>query len=95
MNWIKGGLLTIRDQRFALHTPNGSDFPGQLKIDASTMPLSLDFVHADGTVWEAIYAVEGDAFRLNYIEAGGKEKRPTLFETGSDTEASIIVLQRQ
>ena len=88
-------MLTITDDKFALHTASGRDLKGQLKINASAAPHTLDFVHADGTLWEAIYSLDGDAFKLNYIEAGAKDKRPTLFVTGNGTEASIIVMSRK
>jgi uncharacterized protein (TIGR03067 family) len=81
LDGIQGGVLTISERAFALHTASGKDLKGELRINASTSPRQLDFVHSDGSAWEAIYTVDGDAFKLNYIEAGGKDKRPTLFTT--------------
>lgn len=92
---IQGGALTFKDQAFALRTASGRDYTGEVKIDASTSPRQIDLLHSDGTLWEAIYTVDGDAFKLNYVEAGGKDKRPTLFSTSSETEASIVVLRRK
>jgi hypothetical protein len=55
----------------------------------------MDLIHADGARWEAIYIVEGETFRLNYVEAGGKDARPTTFVTNDATEATVIVLRRE
>lgn len=91
---IVGGTLTITDERFALLTATGNEFTGELRIDATTSPRQLDFVHADGTVWEAIYAATGDFFRLNYIDADGGAERPTLFATATATPGTIVVMRR-
>ena len=51
---IKGGVLTITDSTFALRTAAGNEFKGELRINPATTPRQLDFVHANGMVWEAI-----------------------------------------
>lgn len=91
---IKGGTLTIRDHAFSLKTASGAEFTGQLRIDASQSPMQLDFVHANGTVWQAIYSLNGDVFRLNYVEAGEQRTRPTLFATSAGGPGSIVVMRR-
>ena len=58
-------------------------------------PKHLDFLHdKDGVVWEAIYTVTDDTFRLNYVEAGEGNRRPTLFATSADTAGTVIVMNR-
>ena len=92
---IKGGVLTITDRNFALKTAAGNEFKGELRINAETSPKQLDFVHAGGTtVWEGIYTADGDVFRLNYVEAGGRDRRPTLFATSADSPGLVIVMRR-
>jgi len=92
---IKGGVLTIGDRSFALKTAAGNEFKGEIRIHQATTPRQLDFVHANnGPVWEAIYSVTDDVFRLNYVEAGGQDKRPTLFATSADTPGTVIVMRR-
>ena len=92
---IKGGVLTIADRNFALKTAAGNEFKGELRLNPTTSPKQLDFVHAGGTtVWEGIYAADGDVFRLNYVEAGGRDKRPTLFATSADSAGLVIVMRR-
>jgi uncharacterized protein (TIGR03067 family) len=92
---IKGGVLTITDRNFALKTAAGNEFKGELRLNPMTSPKQLDFVHAGGTtVWEGIYTADGDAFRLNYVEAGGRDKRPTLFATSADSAGLVIVMRR-
>jgi uncharacterized protein (TIGR03067 family) len=92
---IKGGVMTIAGEGFEVRTASGNMLKGTLKLDASKTPSQLDMTHADGTRWEAIYIVEGDTFRLNYVEADGKETRPVTFTTNDATEATIIVLRRE
>lgn len=92
---IKGGVMTIAGNAFEVRTASGNVLKGTLTVDTSKQPLQVDMVHADGARWEAIYALEGDTFRLNYIEAGGKDVRPTSFTTSGATEATIIVMRRE
>lgn len=92
---IKGGVMTIAGDGFEIRTASGNMLKGTLRLDASKQPSLLDMVHADGERWEAIYAIEGDTFRLNYVEAGGKDPRPTTFTTSDTTEATIITLRRE
>ena len=47
---IVGGTLTVTDQRFVLQTATGNTFKGEIRIDASTSPRQLDFIHSDGIV---------------------------------------------
>jgi uncharacterized protein (TIGR03067 family) len=87
--------MTIAGDGFEIRTASGNMLKGTLKLDPSKQPSLLDMVHADGERWEAIYAIEGDTFRLNYVEAGGKDSRPTTFTTSDTTEATIITLRRE
>jgi uncharacterized protein (TIGR03067 family) len=92
---IKGGVMTIAGDAFEVRTASGNMLKGTLKLDASKQPAHLDMVHADGERWEGIFAIEGDTFRMNYVEAGGKDVRPTTFTTNDATEATVIVLRRE
>lgn len=56
--------------------------------------MQMDLLHADGERWEAIYEVSGEAFRINYVEAGGKDPRPATFTTSEKTEESIVTMRR-
>ncbi len=92
---IRGGALIITDRAFFLKTAAGNELRGEIRVNASVSPKQLDFVHADGkTVWEAIYTLDDDGFRLNYVEAGGRDRRPTLFATSSDSAGTVIVMSR-
>ena len=92
---IKGGVLTIAEGSFVLKTAAGNEFKGGVRVYPSTTLRQLDFLHANqGPVWEAIYAVTDDVLRLNYVEGGGSDKRPTLFATSADTAGTVIVLRR-
>ena len=93
---IKGGVMTIAGDAFEDPlNASGNMLKGTLKLDASKQPSQLDMLHADGARWEAIYVVEGETFRLNYVEAGGKDARPVTFTTNDTSEATVIVLRRE
>ncbi len=92
---IKGGVMTIAGDGFEVRTASGNLLKGTLTLDASKQPAQMDMTHADGARWEAIYVVDGDTFRLNYVEAGGKDPRPTTFTTNDATEATVIILRRE
>ena len=95
MDGIKGGIIVIAGTTFEIRTASGNMLKGTLRLDASKQPAQMDLVHADGKVWEAIYEVTGDKARLNYVEAGGADRRPEDFTTSDKTEASIVLLGRE
>ena len=94
MDSLKGGVMTITGSNFEIRTASGNMLRGSLRADASKRPAEVDLVHADGEKWEAIYAVEANTLKLNYVEAGGKDPRPKAFATSATTEESIVTLQR-
>ena len=92
---IRGGGLVIEGRTFFLKTAADNEFKGEIRIDPTKSPKQLDFVHATGgVVWQAIYTVDEEMFRLNYVEAGGRDPRPTLFATSSDSAGTVIVMNR-
>ena len=95
MTGINGGVMTITGSAFEIRTASGNVLKGTLQLDASRRPSHVDLVHADGAVWEAIYEVNAGTLRLNYVEKGGKDPRPTAFTTSEQTEESIVVLRRE
>jgi len=92
---IKGGVMTIAGDAFEVRTASGNMLMGTLRLDPSKQPSQMDMIHADGARWEAIYIIEGETFRMNYVEAGGKDARPATFTTNDTTEATVIVLRRE
>ena len=94
MNGLNGGVMTVTGTAFEIRTASGNVLKGTLRLDATKRPFQVDLVHADGTQWEAIYDVTGETFRLNYVEKGLKDPRPTAFATSPTTEESLIVLRR-
>lgn len=90
---IKGGVLTITGDAFALRTAIGNEFDGKLTLDGRASPKQIDFLLSSGAVWEGIYAVSGDVFRLNYVEQGDAP-RPTVFATSAETFGTVIVMRR-
>jgi uncharacterized protein (TIGR03067 family) len=95
MDAIKGGVMTVTGEAFEIRTASGNMLRGTLRVDTAKTPFQMDLLHADGARWEAIYEVNADGFRLNYVEAGGKDRRPDTFTTGNGTEASIVRMRRE
>ncbi len=95
MDGLSGGVMTVTGERFEIQTASGNQLKGVLKLDKSKKPAVMDLMHDSGMHWEAIYQVDGEDFKLNYVPAGGKDKRPTAFKTSPDTEASIVILKRK
>ena len=95
MNGLNGGVMTVTGSAWEIRTASGNMLKGTLKPDASKKPPQMDMAHAGGTIWEALYETTGDTFRLNYVEKGEKDPRPTGFMTSEKTEESLVVLQRQ
>src|SRR5688572_30962514 len=95
MKGLNGGVMTVTGTAFEIRTASGNMLKGTLKLDATKKPAQMDMIHADGTVWEAVYETAGDTFRLNYVAKGDTDPRPTTFKTSDKTEESLIVLQRQ
>jgi uncharacterized protein (TIGR03067 family) len=92
---IRGGGLVIEGNTFFLRTAAKNEFKGEIRVDPTKSPKQLDFIHATGgVVWNAIYTVDEETFRLNYVEAGGRDPRPTLFATSSDSGGTVIVMNR-
>lgn len=94
MTSLNGGVMTITGTTFEIRTARGNLLKGTLRLDTSRQPFRMDMVHADGTEWEAIYEVAGDMLRLNYVEKGGKDPRPSAFTTSPASEETIVVLSR-
>jgi uncharacterized protein (TIGR03067 family) len=92
---LKGGVMTIAGEVFEVRTAAGTILTGTLQVDAARRPMEMDLLHADGARWQAIYDVSGDVFRLNYVEAGGKDPRPITFTTSDQTEETVVVMRAQ
>ena len=95
MDSLKGGVMNITGNAFEIRTASGNMLKGTLRLDGATRPLKMDMVHADGAVWEAIYETTADTLRLNYVDKGGKDPRPTTFVTSEKTEESVVTLRRE
>jgi uncharacterized protein (TIGR03067 family) len=95
MKTLNGGVMTVTGTAFEIRTASGNTVKGTLTLDASKKPAQMDMVHANGTIWEAVYETTGDTLRLNYVQKGEKDPRPTAFKTSESTEESLIVLQRE
>jgi uncharacterized protein (TIGR03067 family) len=92
---IKGGVMTVTGDAFEVRTASGNVLKGTLRLDASRKPAHMDLLHADGEKWEAVYEMTSEGFRMNYVEAGGKDPRPVAFTTSEQTEESLITLRRE
>lgn len=98
MDSVIGGTLILRGEEFQIRTAAGSELHGRFHVNATKFPHELDLNHVggmtEGTHWLAIYEISGDTLRLNYVDAKGKDSRPSQFTTSADTEASLMILRR-
>ena len=94
MDGLTGGVMTVTNDRFEIRTASGSTLKGALQINTSTKPAMMGLLHDSGLRWEAIYEVDGDDFKLNYVDTGGVDKRPTAFKTSAATEETLVILKR-
>jgi uncharacterized protein (TIGR03067 family) len=94
MDGLTGGMMMVEGDRFEIHTASGNTLKGRLQVDKKAKPTGMGLVHDSGLRWDAIYEVSGDDFKINYVDAGGRDKRPTAFRTSSDTEATLVILKR-
>jgi len=94
MEGLNGGVLTVTGERFEIHTAGGSELKGKLRWDTDKTPQEMDLQHDSGMLWLAIFEVQGDVFKLNYLDSSTKEKRPQSFRTATGSEASLVVLKR-
>jgi uncharacterized protein (TIGR03067 family) len=90
-----GGLLVVTGDRFEIRTADGPLLKGTLSVDVRRRPWQMDLTPVGSKRWEAIWETEGDAIRLNYVEGGGADPRPTTFTTSNDTRACLLTLLRQ
>ena len=62
-----------------------------LRLDVSAPPFKMDLLQLTARSGRPTTA---NTFRLNYVEKGGKDPRPTSFTTSEKTEESIVTLRR-
>lgn len=94
MDGLTGGTMTVTADRFEIHTASGNLLKGRLQIDTKAKPASMAMLHDSGLRWQAIYEAKGNDFKLNYIDAAGRDKLPTEFRTTPDTEATVVIMKR-
>ncbi|MEM8768842.1 MAG: TIGR03067 domain-containing protein [Pseudomonadota bacterium] len=95
MDAMNGGTMKIEGDRFRIDTSSGNLLQGQLSLNADVTPAVMEMRHDDGLHWQAIYEVDADTFRMNYIDADGPDPLPAAFRTTDETEATVVVLKRQ
>ena len=94
MDGLTGGVMTVANDRFEIRTASGSTLKGALQVNTSVKPYVMGFLHDSGMRWDAIYEVDGEDFKLNYVDTGGKDPRPTAFKTSAATEETLVILKR-
>jgi uncharacterized protein (TIGR03067 family) len=92
---LNGGTMTVTESRFEIHTAGGNLLTGDLRLDRTKTPAEMNLIHDNGTRWEAIYEASDNGFKINYVAAGTKDKRPASFSTSPDTEALLVLLKRK
>jgi uncharacterized protein (TIGR03067 family) len=96
---IKGGTMTIKDGNFTIKTVGGTEMKGDLRIDPTKKPKTIDLAHQEGLLrdktWQGIYELTDDEFKLCYAEADTGKDRPTDFKAEQDSGRLLIVMKRK
>ncbi len=96
---IVGGVLTIKDNNFAIKTTGGTELKGDLTLDPAKKPRHINFAHQDGPVkdntWHGIYELKGDTLKVCYAEAGKEKERPSEFKTLRKSGLLLVELKRE
>jgi len=76
----------------------GEKDEGTFTVDASKTPKEMDIKSTagpnKGKLIKAIYKIDGDAMTICY-ELGGGDKRPTKFESKTDTKLFLVDYKRK
>jgi uncharacterized protein (TIGR03067 family) len=96
-------ILSIQGRRVdaTIKTPQGVlfEFQGEVRVDETTSPRSLDWVNFSGADQQefpqipAIYKLDGDTFTL--CNGGMNGTRPKEFKPGDGALADIVVFERE
>ena len=89
-----------RDVKVHIRTPQGLEIraEGEIKLDESTSPRSLDWVKFSGPDQQqfpavaAVYKLEGDTFTV--CNGGFLGRRPKEFKPGESALADVVVFRR-
>jgi uncharacterized protein (TIGR03067 family) len=96
---IKGGKMLIKDENFTINTKSGTEMKGDLRIDPSKKPKTMDLVHQEGLLrdktWQAIYSLEGDELKICYVDPDAKKDRPGEFTAEADSGRLLVILKRE
>ncbi len=96
---IKGGTMTIKDGNFAIKTAGGAEMKGDLRVDPTKKPKTIDLAHQEGPLrdktWQGIYELNDGELKLVYAEADSGKDRPTDFTTEQDSGRLLVVLKRK
>lgn len=95
---LRDGTLTIDKQSFTIKTASGFELKGDLRIDATKKPWTIDFAHQNGVLrektWQGICELKDDELKLCYAEADTEKSRPTEFKTEDKSGLLFMTLRR-
>ncbi len=96
---VVGGVMTIKDNNFAIKTKGGTELKGDLILNPAKTPKHIDLAHQDGPLkdktWQGVYELKGDTLRLCYAEADSEKDRPTEFKTLKKSRLMLFELKRE
>jgi uncharacterized protein (TIGR03067 family) len=95
-NALKGATITIKGDQFETRS-FGVVYSGQLKIDPTKSPKTLDLIFTGGPekgkTTLAIYELEGDSFKICLTLMG--QERPKEFSAKVGSGRALEVLKRE
>lgn len=96
---VVGGVMTIKDNNFAIKTKGGTELKGDLILNPAKTPKHIDLAHQDGPLkdktWQGVYELKGDTLKLCYAEADSEKERPTEFKTLKKSRLMLFELKRE
>jgi uncharacterized protein (TIGR03067 family) len=88
--------LVVKADKYTVFLDDAKAAEGQIKLDASKKPRTIDAVAAGGPlkgmVQQGIYALEGDELRVLFSKPG--EARPTEFKAREGTDQMLAKFRR-
>ena len=95
---IKGHLLRFGKKKFTIRKGKKVLYQGTYRLDPSTKPASIDFMHTGGALkgktWKGIYKLAGETLTICDNSADLEKPRPKTFETKAESGHLLVQLKR-
>jgi uncharacterized protein (TIGR03067 family) len=97
LNRIVDNSLLIEGDKFTIKTKT-SDLKGTIELFADGEPKGMDLTHTEGavmgSVWFAIYSLQGNELKICYKDPNPLMQRPGEFATQAGSSWLLVTLKR-